>query len=103
MIVRIMGDNQYRIADGHNGEIARLDEELLAAMDAGNNGRFTAALAQLTGYVRSNGEVVPDAELVPSDVMVPAADMTLAEARERLEGATVAADDAGEAGGAAGE
>ena len=103
MIVRIMGDNQYRIADGHNGEIARLDEELLAAMDAGDNARFSAALAQLTEFVRSNGAVVPDAELVSSDLMVPAADMTLAEARERLEGANVATDDASDAGGAAGE
>ena len=101
MIVRIMGDNQYRITDGHNGEIARLDEELMAAMDAGDNKRFTAALAQLTGYVRSTGALVPDEELVPSDLMVPAADMTLAEARERLESANVTADDTGDGGGSA--
>lgn len=97
MIVRIMGDNQYRIDDDHNTEIARLDDELVAAMDAGDNARFTAALTQLTTYVREHGAQVPDEELVPSDLMVPAADMTLAEARERVESANIAE------GGAAGE
>ena len=102
MIVRIMGDNQYRIDDGHNSEIARLDDEMVAAMDAGDDTRFSAALTQLTTFVHEHGALVPDEELVPSDLMVPAADMTLAEARERVESAAAAQGDAGASGEQAG-
>jgi hypothetical protein len=89
MIVRIMADNQYRVHDGHEPEIARLDNELLAAVDAGDDARFHSALDQLVEHVRQSGQVVPDDELVPSDLMVPAADMTLAEARDVLQKAAV--------------
>jgi hypothetical protein len=82
MIVRIMTDNQYRIDDGHSTEIARLDNELMDAVEAHDDRRFHATLDQLIQHVRQNGQVVPDDEVVPSDMMVPAPDMTLDEAHE---------------------
>ncbi len=90
MIVRIMADNQYRIEDEQTGEITRLDDELLAAMDANNQTQFHSALLRLIEHVEQNGQVVPDDELVPSDLMIPAPDMTLAEAHAVLQKATVA-------------
>ena len=85
MIVRIMGDNQYRLDEGHQAEITKLDEDLAAAIQAQDATRFAAMLAQLTTYVRENGTVVPDEEVVPSDLMVPAADMSIAEAQAAIE------------------
>jgi hypothetical protein len=80
-----MGDNQYRIDDTHNGEIARLDGELMEALEGHNQPEFQSALAQLVAFVQQHGQMVPDDELVPSDVMVPAADMTLDEAHQALQ------------------
>jgi 2-phospho-L-lactate transferase/gluconeogenesis factor (CofD/UPF0052 family) len=90
VIVRIMADNQYRIEDEQTGEITRLDDELLAAVEANNQTQFHAALQRLIEHVQQSGQVVPDEELVPSDLMIPAPDMTLAEAHAVLQKATVA-------------
>ncbi len=84
MIVRIMADNQYRVEPEHEAEIARLDGEMDAAVQANDEGKFHTALLHLIEHVHDQGMVVPDDELVPSDVMIPAADMTLAEAKEVL-------------------
>lgn len=84
MIVRIMGDNQYRINDQDAPEIERLDNNLMSTVDAGDQVHFDAALHDLVEHVRQHGQVVPNEELVPSDVMIPAADMSLTEAREML-------------------
>jgi hypothetical protein len=84
MIVRIMADNQYRVASEQEAEIARLDGELEAAVHADDEDQFRGALQHLIQHVHDAGTVVPDDELVPSDVMIPAADMTLEEAKEVL-------------------
>jgi hypothetical protein len=84
MIVRIMADNQFRVAPEYEAEIARLDGELEAAIRADDEGQFRGALQHLIQHVHDSGTVVPDDELVPSDVMIPAVDMTLAEAKEVL-------------------
>lgn len=103
MIVRIMGDNQYRIEDGHQAEISKLDNDLYAAIKAEDSTRFTTLLAQLTAFVREKGSVVPDEELVPSDLMVPAADMTMAEARDTIENDDFAEDETDAATSGAGD
>jgi hypothetical protein len=84
MIIRIMADNQYRVKPEHEAEIARLDGELDAAVQANDEAKFRGALQELIQHVHDEGTVVPDEELVPSDVMIPAADMTLADAKEVL-------------------
>jgi hypothetical protein len=89
MIVRIMADNQYRVDEAHSPAIAKLDDELLAAVEANDQARFDAALRQLVEHVRRNGQLVPDEELVPSDLMIPAPDMSLAEAHQVLQKAAV--------------
>ena len=89
MIVRIMGDNQYRVDDQHAPEIERLDDDLMKTVDASDHARFDAALRALIEHVRLSGQLVPNEELVPSDMMIPAPDMSLDEAREMLAKATI--------------
>jgi hypothetical protein len=89
VIVRIMADNQYRIGDQQTAEIERLDDELVAAIDADDSARFQSILAGLIDYVQRNGQQVAPDELVPSDLMVPAGDMTLDEAKAAMHKAAV--------------
>jgi PspA-Associated protein len=89
VIVRIMADNQYRLGDDLTGEIERLDDQLLAALDANDSARFQASLNALVDFVQRNGHLVAPDELVPSDVMVPAGDMTLDEAKAAMQKAAV--------------
>ncbi len=87
MIVRVMADNQYRIDESDRAEMAELDhldDELVAAVADNQEARFHEALTQLITYVHQVGRVVPREEVIPSDLMVPAADTTVAEARNIL-------------------
>jgi hypothetical protein len=89
MIVRIMADNQYRLADDQTAEIERLDTQLMAALDADDNAHFQSTLSALIDHVQRNGHLVAPDELVPSDIMVPAGDMTLDEAKSAMQKAVV--------------
>jgi hypothetical protein len=85
MVVRIHMEDQYRLSDAAAAELDKLDDALMAAMDAGDNAAFSSALAAMLAYVRQNGVKVPTDEIIPSDVILPSEDMTLDEAHEIME------------------
>ncbi|MER6980647.1 PspA-associated protein PspAA [Streptomyces carpinensis] len=84
MIVRIMGEGQVRLADGHLAELDKLDEELLAEMEHGDGPGFRRTLHSLLSRVRELGEPVPDDSLEPSELILPSPDATLQEVRDLL-------------------
>ncbi|MFF3331323.1 hypothetical protein ACFYWX_17425 [Streptomyces sp. NPDC002888] len=84
MIVRIMGEGQVRLADGHLTELNKLDDELLTEMENGDGPGFRRTLKALLTKVRDLGEPLPDDSLEPSDLILPAPDATLEEVREML-------------------
>ena len=59
MIVRISGEGQFEVPDGHVDELNRLDEGLTKAVDAGDEAEFKDALEALLGSVRTAGEELP--------------------------------------------
>lgn len=85
MIVRISGEDQYRLADG-DGRIAELDNAVVAAVEAHDEAGFAKSFGALLDYVRSNGEAVPEDDLEPSDLILPPADLSLAEAAAEFTG-----------------
>jgi methylase of polypeptide subunit release factors len=85
MIVRIMAEDQYRLDDSHRTLIEQLDEATEDALNTGDEAAFQKALHELIVTIRQYGEVVPVEEIVPSDWIIPGPDMTLAEARSRLQ------------------
>jgi hypothetical protein len=86
VIVRILGEGQYRLDDDAFAHADSADDRLQAAVDAGDAAAFTSALAALVSAIRDHGTPVPDDELVGSDAIVPADDTTLEEARSLLSG-----------------
>ncbi|MFD8869822.1 hypothetical protein ACFV1F_36780 [Streptomyces sp. NPDC059590] len=84
MIVRIMGEGQVRVDDGHLTELNKLDDELLAEVQSGDEDGFRRTLAALLGSVRSLGEPLPDDALEPSELILPASDATLLEVQAML-------------------
>jgi len=83
-IVRIMSDNQYRMTDVQMHEFDLIDNDLEDALNEDDDAKFRASLQRLTDYIHANGQVVPIEELVESDLIVPAADMSLAEAKQHF-------------------
>ena len=84
MIVRILGEGQYDLSEDAVAALNDLDAEVEAAIEAGDDAGFRAALARLLDGVRTAG-VAHDADsLEPSDLILPMADATLAEVKEML-------------------
>ncbi|MFI8516594.1 hypothetical protein ACIGEZ_01990 [Streptomyces sp. NPDC085481] len=84
MIVRIMGEGQWKLADSHFTELNKLDDELLGEMESGDEAGFRRTLGALLEAVRRLGEPLPDEALEPSELILPAPDATLDEVREML-------------------
>jgi hypothetical protein len=84
MIVRISGEGQFEVPDGHVDELNRLDEDLTKAVDAGDEERFKTALEALLASVRTAGREEPDDFLGESDLILPSPDATIEEVREVL-------------------
>ena len=86
MIVRIMGEGQWRVDDDEIAELDTLDTEAGKLLEAGDEEGLRRILGQMADRVRSNGEQLPDADLHPSDAIVPPTDLSLDEARQLFEG-----------------
>jgi hypothetical protein len=85
MIVRIMGEGQYRLPDDKLDQLNAVDSDLEKAVSAADEEAFRTAFAALLEFVRS-GDRVPDDELHDSDAILPPGDSTLAEMRELISG-----------------
>ncbi len=86
MIVRIMGDGQYRLDDSLAPHLAELDTATEDAYAAGDQEALHTALASLGAAVKLNGERLPDDSLEDSDSIVPPLDLTLEEAHKLMQG-----------------
>jgi hypothetical protein len=84
MIVRIMGEGQWTLADEHAAVLNALDAGLESAVESGDQQAFASALADLLAKVRALGSPLPDDSLAPSDAVLPAADSEIADVRELL-------------------
>ena len=86
MIVRLMGEGQWRVDDGLSAQLNELDDEVGRALAAGDQTAMSDALRRLAEAVRTHGTRLDDTDLTPSDGVVPPEDLTLDEAHELLEG-----------------
>jgi hypothetical protein len=84
MIVRILGEGQFEVAEAELPRLNELDSAVEAEIDAGNEEAFHARLAELLDGVRAVGAPLADESLEDSDLILPPADATLDEVREML-------------------
>ena len=86
MIVRIMGEGQYRIDDSDRDNLNQLDNAAVAASEGGDETAFLTTFRTLLDHVREVGKPLDDDELEGSDVLLPPADTTFAEAQAEFTG-----------------
>ncbi len=84
MIVRILGEGQWDVTEEHIVELNKLDDEIEAAVEQGDEVTFSNTLAALLDDVRKWGTPLPDDSLQDSDLILPPADATLEEVRALL-------------------
>ncbi|MHB1500552.1 MAG: PspA/IM30 family protein [Candidatus Dormibacteria bacterium] len=86
LVVRIQGEDQYRLNVAERPQLEPLDKALSAAIAAKDEAAYATALSGMLNFVRSHGSRVPEDQLVGSDVMLPSEDMTLDEATALMSG-----------------
>ncbi len=86
MIVRIMGEGQYRLSQECIDRVNELDNAAVAAVDADDEDAFHVAFEGLLDVIRKEGEHLGDEELETSDVIVPPPDTSFAEASAEFSG-----------------
>lgn len=84
MIVRILNEGQWELADAEVRELNPLDDAVEQAVGADDQDQLAAALAGLLDRIRDAGTPVPDDDLRDSDLILPAADSTIADVRGLL-------------------
>ena len=86
MIVRISGEDQYRLADADAQRVGDLENAVAAIVEGGSEDGFSEAYGALLDYVRSHGERIGEDEIETSDVILPPSDLTFAEAGREFTG-----------------
>ena len=86
MIVRISGENQYRIPDEHQDKLNDLDNAVVDAVEKEDEDRFYSTFEEMLQLIRDNGVTLDADDLHPSDVIVPPADLSFSEAHHEFNG-----------------
>jgi hypothetical protein len=86
MIVRIATEDQYRLPDDDAERLNDLDNQAVAAVEAGDEERFQEVFESMLDLVRHDGHRLGDDELEESDVILPPPDLSFAEAQIEFTG-----------------
>jgi hypothetical protein len=86
MIIRIMGEGQYRMPSSLLDELNVIDNKIVDYVAKGNVDVYKDELARLVAVIKEKGTPLDPEEIVESDVIVPPVDLTLEEAKEVFSG-----------------
>lgn len=84
MIVRLMGEGQYRVDDALAARLNQLDDRAQGAVEAEDEATLDQVLDEMAELVRREGEPLPEEELSTSDIVIPPSDLTLEESKRLL-------------------
>jgi hypothetical protein len=84
VIVRILGEGQFRVDDTATTELNQLDTQLESAVERNDEPAFQAALTGLLAQVRTQGSPLPPDTLEESDLILPHQDSSMDEVRKLL-------------------
>jgi hypothetical protein len=85
VIIRVLGEGQYDVADHALDRLNELDSAVEAAVAASDEAAFTAALEALLDGVRTVGVPHDLDSLDESDLILPPAGASIDEVREMLD------------------
>jgi hypothetical protein len=84
VIVRILGEGQFRVDDSAAAELNQMDADLEAAVERGDEAAFRNALTRLLAQVRTQGSPLPPDILDSSELILPHEDSSMEEVRKLL-------------------
>jgi hypothetical protein len=95
VIVRILGQGQFRVGDEAATALTALDKDLDAAVRDEQQAAFAAALHAAVALVKAEGTPLAVDEIVTADYILPFSDATVDEVRKLLADGTIPGDSIG--------
>lgn len=92
MIIRIMGEGQYRAPEALCDELNQIDNRIVDLVEEGNAEEFRNELAKLISKIKEKGEPIEAEEILESDIIVPPGDLSLKEAKAVFKGSGIFKD-----------
>jgi len=86
VIVRIATEGQYRLPEEGGERLNELDNDAVAAVDAGDEDGFHEVFEQMLELVRRDGTPLGDDEIEESEVILPPPDLSFVEAAAEFTG-----------------
>jgi hypothetical protein len=86
VIVRISTEGQYRLPEDDAETLNGLDNDVVAAVEAGDEDRFHEVFEQMLDLVRRAGTPLGEDELEESEVIIPPPDLSFVEAGAEFTG-----------------
>jgi hypothetical protein len=86
VIVRISTESQYRLPDEAADELNELDNQVVTAIEAGDEDRFHELFEHMLDLVRRAGQPLNEDELAESEVILPPPDTSFVEAAAEFTG-----------------
>ncbi|HPE64468.1 MAG TPA: hypothetical protein PLQ49_10210 [Methanothrix sp.] len=86
MIIRIMGEGQYRVSSSILDDLNVIDNRIVDQVTKNDEAGFKEELSKLISTIKAEGEPLDPAEIVESDIIVPPGDLTLDEANRVFSG-----------------
>lgn len=82
MIIRILGDGQFRLDDNLLDRVNKIDNKIVKHVSQGNKEEYAKDLANLISIVKELAEPLDPVEILPSDIIIPPSDLSFEEARQ---------------------
>jgi len=82
MIIRILGEGQFRLDDGLVQKINKIDNQIVDHVSKGKKTEYVQDLANLISTIKELAEPVDPEEILPSDIIIPPSDLSFEEARK---------------------
>lgn len=86
MIIRIMGEGQYRVSSALLDDLNLIDDRIVEDVAKEDEASYREDLSRLIQAIKEKGEPVDPEEILESDVIVPPEDLTLEEAEKVFRG-----------------
>jgi hypothetical protein len=93
VIVRILGEGQFQVAEDVAAQLTALDAELDVAVRKNDDAAFRAALGAAVRLVRDSGTSVPADTFTTADSILPFSDASIDEVRKLLADGTITGSD----------
>ena len=82
MIVRILGDGQFRLDDNLLDRVNKIDNKIVKHVSQGNKEEYARDLANLISTIKELAEPLDPVEILPSDIIIPPSDLSFEDARK---------------------